>query len=117
MTKYEPPYARSRRGIRELSVHPIWRGIGCLLLVTLPIIAFAGAKLVVQANFRQRWVDLPRELVISYSVPVIGRVFLADLAVMALLVVVVFALGTVAYALIYRLLGPPYRGPLESPPG
>lgn len=117
MTKYEPPYARSRRGIRELSVHPVWRGIGCLLLIMVPIIAFAGARLLVQANFRQRWVDLPQELVVSYSIPLVGRVFLVDLAVMALLVVAVFALGTVTYAVIYKLLGPPYRGPLESPPG
>jgi hypothetical protein len=117
MTKYEPPYARSRRGIRELSVHPVWRGIGCLLLVMVPIFAFAGARLLVQANFRQRWVDLPQELVKSFSIPIVGRVFLADLALMALLVVALFALGTVAYAVFYKLLGPPYRGPLESPPG
>lgn len=117
MTKYEPPYARSRRGIRELSVHPVWRGIGCLLLIVLPIMAFAGARLLVQANFRQRWIDVPQEMVASFSVPMVGRVLFADLAVMAILTVILFALGTIIYAIIYRLFGPPYHGPLESPPG
>jgi len=117
MTKYEPPYARSRRGIRELSVHPVWRGIGCLLLIIIPIIAFAGARLLVQANFRQRWINVPQEMVTSFSVPLIGRVLWADLAVTAILIVVVFALGTIIYAVIYKLFGPPYQGPLESPPG
>ncbi|MFL7893696.1 MAG: hypothetical protein ACK2UM_11455 [Anaerolineales bacterium] len=117
MTKYDPTYQpKSRRSIIP-PVHPVWRGIGCLLLVLLPIISFAGAKLLVQANSRQRWVQMPSELTNSFIVPVIGRVFFADLALAVILIVIGFAIITVAYAIIYRIIGIPRFGPLDSPPG
>ena len=117
MTKYDPTYQpRSRRSIIP-PVHPVWRGIGCFLLILLPIVAFAGAKSLVQANFTQRWVQMPAELGISFVVPVVGRVLYADLAVTVILIVIGFALLTVVYAIIYRIIGIPRYGPLDSPPG
>jgi hypothetical protein len=116
MSKYDPTYAQSTRRLGR-PVHPIWRGIGCILLILLPILAFAGAKLLVQANIKQRWINIPQEMTGSFTAPLVGRVFFADLAVWIILIVIGFGLLTAVYALIYRLLGPPTRGPLESPPG
>jgi hypothetical protein len=86
-------------------------------LILLPIIAFAGAKLLVQANRTRRWVQIPTELTGSFSVPVVGRVFYADLAVTVGLIIVGFAILTVGYAIVYKVLGIPRYGPLDSPPG
>ncbi len=117
MTKYDPTYQpKSRRSITP-PVHPVWRGIGCFLFILLPIVSFAGAKLLVQANNRQRWVLIPTELRGSFFVPVVGRVLFADLAVMVILIVIGFALLTAAYAVFYRILGISRYGPLDSPPG
>ncbi len=117
MTKYDPTYMpRSRRSIIP-PVHPVWRGIGCFFLILIPIIAFAGAKTLVQANFSRRWVQMPVELGGSFIVPVIGRILYADLAVTVILIVIGFALLTVVYAIIYRIIGIPRYGPLDSPPG
>jgi hypothetical protein len=117
MTKYDPTYQpRSRRSIIP-PVHPVWRGIGCLLLILLPIISFAGAKLLVQANSRQRWIQIPSELSGSFIAPVVGRIFYADLALAVILIVIGFAIITVVYAIIYRIIGIPRFGPLDSPPG
>ena len=117
MTKYDPTYQpRSRRSIIP-PVHPVWRGIGCFLLILLPIVSFAGAKLFVQANSRQRWVQVPTELGNSFYVPVIGRILFADLAVTLILMVIGFALLTIVYAVFYKILGIPRYGPLDSPPG
>jgi hypothetical protein len=117
MSKYDPTYQpKSRRSILP-PVHPVWRGIGCILLILLPILSFAGAKILVQANFKQRWVQVPTELLGSFTVPVVGRVIYADLAVAVGLIVVGFAILTVVYAIIYRFLGIPRYGPLDSPPG
>ena len=117
MSKYDPTYSQTSRSLRDSSVHPIWRGIGCILLILVPIITFAGAKLFVQANIKQRWIDIPQEMNGSFSVPVVGRVLFADLAVWIILIVIGFGILTVIYALFYRLLGPSRHGPLESPPG
>ena len=117
MTKYDPTYQpKSRRTIIP-PIHPVWRGIGCFLLILLPIIAFAGAKILVQANSQQRWIQMPSELYGSFSIPVIGRVFYADLAVAVILIVIGFAVITVGYSIIYRIIGIPRYGPLDSPPG
>lgn len=117
MTKYDPTYQpKSRRTIIP-PVHPIWRGIGCFLLILLPGVAFAGAKILVQANRSRRWVQIPVELGESFTVPVIGRVLYADLALTVILVVIGFAIITVGYSVIYRIIGIPRYGPLDSPPG
>ncbi len=117
MSKYDPTYQpKSRRSILP-PVHPIWRGIGCILLILLPILSFAGAKILVQANAKQRWVQIPSELTGSFTVPVVGRVLFADLAVSVGLIVIGFAILTVFYAIIYRFIGIPRYGPLDSPPG
>lgn len=117
MSKYDPTYAQTSRSSSTSSVHPVWRGIGCILLILVPIISFAGAKLLVQENIKQHWIDIPQEMLGSISVPVVGRVLFADLAVWIILIVIGFGILTVVYALFYRLLGPSRYGPLESPPG
>ncbi len=117
MSKYDPTYQpKSRRTIIP-PVHPVWRGIGCVLLILLPIIAFAGAKILVQANRTQRWVQIPVELSGSFIAPVIGRVYYADLAMAVILIVIGFAIITVVYSVVYRIIGIPRYGPLDSPPG
>jgi hypothetical protein len=117
MTKYDPTFiAKSRRSFIA-SIHPVWRGIGCFLLILLPILAFAGSKLLVQQNYQQGWIRLPKELQIWFIVPVVGRVFLADIALTILMIVFLFGIATLVYALLFRLMGPPRHGPLDSPPG
>ena len=117
MTKYDPTYQpKSRRTIIP-PTHPVWRGIGWFLLILLPVLSFAGAKLLVQANVRQRWVQIPTEMAGSFSVPIVGRVSFADLAVAVGLIIVGFAVLTVAYAILYRIFGISRHGPLDSPPG
>jgi hypothetical protein len=47
----------------------------------------------------------------------IGRVFYADLVVAAGLIFLIFAILTVIYAIIYKIIGVPRYGPMDSPPG
>jgi hypothetical protein len=101
---------------RPWDIHPVWRGIGCLLIILLPILAYAGAVLLVRENLQRRWVVIPPELVGSFVIPYLGRVFFADLAMAFVLLILGFAFLTVVYAFIYRLFGPPRYGPLDAPP-
>jgi ABC-type uncharacterized transport system permease subunit len=48
---------------------------------------------------------------------VVGRIFYADLAVTVGLIIVGFAVLTVGYAIVYKVLGISRYGPLDSPPG
>jgi len=117
MGKSDPAFAKSSRTGLTRDVHPVWRGIGCFMLILLPIISFAAAKLLVQENSRQRWVNVPQEMGISFSVPFVGQVLIADIALTIVLIVIGFGILTVVYAIFFRLIGPPRYGPLDSPPG
>ena len=116
MSRYNRPYLNPAAKPRPWSVHPVWRGIGCLLIILLPLISYAAAYLLVRENVQRRWVVMPDELLRSFSLPLVGRMYLADLAVAIGLLVVGFAALTVLYALFYRLFGPSRYGPLDVPP-
>jgi hypothetical protein len=100
------------------TIHPIWRGIGCLMMILIPIMSYAGASLLVQANVAQRWVPIPAELARTINVPLLGdvRYLLAILALAVFLSLVGFGVLTAVYSVIYKVLGPPQYGPLDAPP-
>jgi hypothetical protein len=104
-SRYEGLVGRQRR---QNNVHPIWQAIGCSLMILIPLLAYAGAAFLVQANLQQRWLPLPRELARAVHLPVIGFVpyLYANLVVMLPLTVVGFGVLTILYALVYRLVSP-----------
>jgi len=118
MGKYDSYNPQSYKAKRSEGVHPVWRGIGCLFMILIPIMAFAGAVLLVQANLEQRWLPTPYELAQPVSLPYFGSVnyLYAYLLVAVILSLIGFALLSVVYALVYNLVGPSQYGPVDSPP-
>jgi hypothetical protein len=112
MGKYYAQWRRPPRPERKWRVHPIWRGIGCLMLIIVPLISWAIADIFVKANKQGHWLDVPPG--------VSGPAGYPDLFVTAMVAVIVaimiFGFYTVIYTLIYRMTGPPTYGPLDAPP-
>ena len=110
-------YTRQEVKERPWEVHPIWRGIGCILIIVIPIMAYAGAVVLIRENIENNWVALPPELTGSYVIPYLGfKINFADIAVTILLMFIGFGVMVIIYAFMYRLIGPPRYGPLDSPP-
>lgn len=100
-------------------IHPIWRGIGCILFLILPIIAFLAANLLLEMNSERGWVAVPPELTNSFTVPQVDYTisnFFATLMLTALILLLGFGLIMVVYSLIFSILGPPKYGPMDAPP-
>jgi len=118
MGKYDKFSGQSRMAKRPWQIHPIWRGIGCLMMVLIPIMSYAGAVLLVDANMEQRWVPVPFEFMRRVRLPVLGSIdhLYANLLVTVVLSIIGFALLTAVYALVYRFIGPPSLGPYDAPP-
>lgn len=118
MAKYSTYSRRPPPKMRPWKIHPVWRGIGCIMLIIIPILAYAGAVLLVEANMNQRWVPVPGEFIRSVNIPFLGNVhyFYATLLTTIILVFIGFGGLMIFYALIYRLVGPPSLGPLDAPP-
>ena len=110
-------YTRQTAKERPWDVHPIWRGIGCILIILIPIMAYAGAVVLVRENFKNKWVALPTELIGSFVIPYLGaRVYYAEIAATLLLMFFGFGVIVILYSLMYRLVGPARYGPLDGRP-
>jgi len=110
-------YTRQEVKERPWEVHPIWRGLGCILIILIPIMSYAAAVVVVHENLVNKWVDLPPELTGFLVIPYLGvRVFFAEIAATLLFMFIGYGILVLIYSIMYRIVGPPRYGPLDSPP-
>ncbi|MBM3152464.1 MAG: hypothetical protein FJZ96_09745 [Chloroflexi bacterium] len=115
---------------RPWTTHPVWRGIGCLMMIVVPTISFLGAYEIVNGSYRI--IPVPNELLGNIQFPVwvwrftwftdiaqaITR-FPNPLAVLVFgvsLLIVFSAILTTIYAIIFRMMGPPRYTKVDSPP-
>jgi len=118
MGKYDKFNPRASAAQRPWEIHPIWQGIGCLLMVMIPVMAYAGAVLLVQANVSQGWVPISAELAQPVNIPNVGsfEYLFANLLVAAILAMLGFGVLVAIYSLVYRAVGPSRLGPLDADP-
>ena len=109
---------------------PIWRGIGCMLIVLIPIVSFAAADLSLPFFLNRGLV--PQELLATpqapdwmYYMPVLRQAFqflfgrYAILATLLLTFIYILFIGgvlSVFYAYMYQLTAPSRYGPMDAPP-
>jgi hypothetical protein len=126
MGKYHR-YDKRKRDERPWNIHPIWRGIGCFMILLLPLMSYAAAVTIVQAHL----IDLPKELDQSYVLPNIiaipflnsnltspiqGQITYSVIFYFFVFLVLSIGLLSVVYGYMYRIMGPPRYTALDSPP-
>jgi len=118
MSKYTLYSRRPSEKPRPWRVHPIWRGIGCIFMILIPLMSYAGAYLLVQLDAKKGWIPIPREFsrtvtipFVNWRVPYLG----ANLLITLVLAFVGFAILMSIYAFVYRAVGPK-GSPLDAPP-
>ena len=119
MGKYTRLSRQSSPRRKPWQVHPIWRGIGCILVLIGPIMAYAAATFIVDWNVASGWYAMPVELTRPVTLPYLGLTpnhFYGNLMVTGLLLLLGFALIMVIYALVYALVGPSRFGPMDARP-
>jgi len=110
-------YTRQEVKEKPWDVHPIWRGIGCILIILIPLMAYAGAVVLIQENIENKWVGLPPELTGSYVIPYLGfNINFGVIAATLLLMFIGFGVLVIVYSFMYSLIGPARYGPLDAPP-
>ncbi|HUF40172.1 MAG TPA: hypothetical protein VMN57_16740 [Anaerolineales bacterium] len=103
----------------ERQTNPIWRGIGCILIIIAPIISFAIANEVMLSGVVQDYIYLPPILRSTVRLPMLGTpvpYFYGTLALSAAVLVGLFAAFFVIYSALYQILGPSPYGPTDVPP-
>ncbi len=64
MTKYTDHYKQDTRSKAErLGPHPIWRGIGLVFLIVLPVMSFLIVSYFIENPSLVPWLEIPKEIV------------------------------------------------------
>jgi hypothetical protein len=130
MGKYSS-YGKQEPAPKRNQIHPLMRGIGCVMMVLIPILSYGAAILLVDYGAKHGWPIPPAWLGTPEMHPLLQRV--QGLAVIAaflqrqpnLVANLVFAFGiavligglmAVIYGYIYTIFGPPKYGPTDAPP-
>jgi hypothetical protein len=128
MAKYRSYERKEIQPIR--GTHPIWRGIGCIILILVPILAYLGALLILERGQQEGWA-FPPELMgypqvpawaFRFAVlgPAVGAFAGANNLYITLLLTVtltLIAFGVLAliYSWMYKVVGPSRYSPLDAP--
>jgi len=116
---------------KPVQPHPIWRGIGFLMMIIVPLMSYAAGVLTVEYALSHNY-PLPYQLLGSprlpafiWRNPTLAYLFAPVLQWKNLYAHLIFALvylilfGSIlafVYALLYRFVGPPRYKPLDVPP-
>jgi hypothetical protein len=130
MGKYTT-HSRQAPKRRSYGVHPVMRGIGCIMMIVVPILAYGTALLLVDYGIRQRWPIPPSWLQPITIHPLLFRLrnlepvwnfllvqdnLIAVLVFTIVIIVVVGSLMSVLFGYLYSIFGPPLYGPQDAPP-
>ena len=130
MGKYSS-YNRKQAKPRVVTVHPVMRGIGCVMIVLVPILSYGIAVLLVNYGFSHGW-PIPRGWFGHPTIhPFLLRLeglrpiwdfliaqnnLIANLIFAVAIMVVIGGIMSIIYGYIYTLFGPPQYGPTDVPP-
>jgi hypothetical protein len=93
-------------------MHPVWRGVGCLVIVILGIMGYFLSGILLQANIENHWVYIPPQIMAPAFAPWLPpgtfiRIIVGLLAIM---------LGYTVISVVYAILFPIKPGETDVPP-
>ena len=116
---------------RNREVHPLMRGIGCIMMIIVPILAYGSAVLLVNYGASRGWPIPPSWLGVPTFPPLLLRLqglntvitflqlqnnLIANLVFAVAITVLIGGVMSIIYGYIYKLFGPPQYGPTDAPP-
>jgi quinol-cytochrome oxidoreductase complex cytochrome b subunit len=94
------------------TIHPVWRGVGILLMVLIPVMGYVGALMVLEANRKNSWFRIPGEVL----VPGPDNLILVKVILTIVIGAAVYFLFMMVTFIIFRIAAPPKLGPKDAPP-
>jgi hypothetical protein len=129
MSKYQ--MSRKPSFKRPYKVHPIWNGLGVILIIMTPVLGFSAAAVLLEYG-PANGIPLPYEMVgypafpdFLYGIPVIGALFASLSGIRGFYGLLVFGIVmslvisgilSLVYSTLYRMIGPPRYTALDAPP-
>jgi asparagine N-glycosylation enzyme membrane subunit Stt3 len=116
---------------RPWNIHPVWRGIGCVVILLIPIMAWYAASLFLQTNTRIHLSsDLTKPITLPYSqisevdrivasfnhYTVTHNLIVSQFLFTAFFMFIGFGILSLIYAIMFKAVGPSRYGPFDVPP-
>ena len=129
MAKYNY-FEKAKESQNKQEIHPVWRGIGCMITLLTPIISWAASLVLLEFGQSQKWPFLNqlggniRFSDIFYQIPIVlvAANFLSSIPYLKALILffVLFMMlfsSVFAFlnAVLYRTIGPPRYSDLDAP--
>jgi hypothetical protein len=93
-------------------LHPIWRGVGCIIIIALGVLGYFVSGMILEANFENQWVYIPPEIISPSFAP-----WLPPGALLRIVVgLITVALGYTVVNVIYAVVFPIKLGETDVPP-
>lgn len=127
MSKYSSRHTPDAPKVNR-EVHPLMRGIGCIMMVVVPIISFLAATVIVPIfpiallPGMTKAIDVPGWLYSLNGLTFLfdyieSQPFLIAYLVFALVItILIFSIMSIVYGFIYKAFGPSQFGPTDAPP-
>lgn len=130
MGKYTS-YKKAEAPIKRGQIHPVMRGIGCILFAIVPVLSYGVAVLLVKYGISKGWPIPPDWLGYPSAHPMLWRLqglapilqsyeqqtnLTANIIFAIAIAVVVFGVLSIFYGFMYKFMGPAQYGPTDAPP-
>lgn len=117
--------------VQRGEIHPVMRGIGCVLLAIVPLISYGSAVLLVNYGIKKGWPIPPNWLGTPQIHPLLLKLqgmrlvwnflinqtnLMANLFFAVAIAVLIFGVISILYGALFRIMGPPEYGPTDVPP-
>lgn len=103
---------REQKNPSKKPIHPIWRGIGCALMIIIPVISYVAADYFVTNAALFKWLIIPEDMIINYTA---DPLILIRLLYMAIFVFIFYLILTAITFVANHFLGPSRYGPYDVP--
>jgi hypothetical protein len=100
---------------KRKELNPIWRGVGCMLMVVLSVGGYFIADWFLYQNDLNNWFSLPEMLIDIPFLPWLPSGILLKLAVAIVFLIISYGLINVVYAILFPIRPGEYDSPPLSP--
>ena len=118
MSRYKSRELDEEKNKTKVKVHPIWRGVGFVMIIVFPIISYAATELVVAQNQIHNYFPWPSDIMAKPGDLIYNGdpLLYFKILVTVSFILVCFAITTLVTFIMNSMLGGPRYGPYDAPP-
>ena len=118
MSRYKSQEGPSSKNQPRQKMHPIWRGVGFVMMIVFPIISYAATELLVAQNQIHNYFPWPSDILAKPGDLIYNGdpLLYFKILVTVSFILVCFAITTLITFSLNSIFGSPRYGPYDVPP-